>query len=58
MVDLGTRDTAERWPETNHVGLAKLAAERNVVANVAIRVNPDIDALTHEKIATGKAEKC
>ena len=36
--------------------LAKLAAERNVVANVAIRVNPDVDALTHEKIATGKAE--
>jgi len=36
--------------------LAKLAAKRNMVANVAIRVNPDVDALTHEKIATGKAE--
>ena len=36
--------------------LATLAAERNVIANVAIRVNPDVDALTHEKIATGKAE--
>lgn len=36
--------------------LAKLAAERDTVAKVAIRVNPDVDALTHEKIATGKAE--
>lgn len=36
--------------------LATLAAERNLVARIAIRVNPDVDALTHEKIATGKAE--
>ncbi|MBA4209469.1 MAG: diaminopimelate decarboxylase [Parvibaculum sp.] len=36
--------------------LSKLAAERGLVAHVAIRVNPDVDAKTHEKIATGKAE--
>ncbi|MFZ3033579.1 MAG: diaminopimelate decarboxylase [Parvibaculum sp.] len=36
--------------------LAALAAERNLIAKVAIRVNPDVDAQTHEKIATGKAE--
>lgn len=36
--------------------LASLAAERGLVARIAIRVNPDVDARTHEKIATGKAE--
>jgi diaminopimelate decarboxylase len=36
--------------------LATLAAERGLVAKIAIRVNPDVDAKTHEKIATGKAE--
>jgi diaminopimelate decarboxylase len=36
--------------------LAELAAARSEIAKVAIRVNPDVDALTHEKIATGKAE--
>ncbi|MBX3504131.1 MAG: diaminopimelate decarboxylase [Parvibaculum sp.] len=36
--------------------LSKLASERGVTAHVAIRVNPDVDAKTHEKIATGKAE--
>lgn len=36
--------------------LSKLASERGVTARVAIRVNPDVDAKTHEKIATGKAE--
>ncbi|MEX0838171.1 MAG: diaminopimelate decarboxylase [Parvibaculum sp.] len=36
--------------------LAALAEARGLVARVAIRVNPDIDAGTHEKIATGKAE--
>ena len=29
---------------------------RGAVAPIAIRVNPDIDALTHAKIATGKSE--
>ncbi|MBX3495521.1 MAG: diaminopimelate decarboxylase [Parvibaculum sp.] len=36
--------------------LASLAQARGLVARVALRVNPDIDAKTHEKIATGKAE--
>jgi diaminopimelate decarboxylase len=36
--------------------LSQLAASRGLTARVAIRVNPDVDAKTHEKIATGKAE--
>ncbi|MDO8421027.1 MAG: diaminopimelate decarboxylase [Parvibaculum sp.] len=36
--------------------LATLAAAQNKIAKIAIRVNPDVDAKTHEKIATGKAE--
>lgn len=36
--------------------LSRLAAERGVEACVSIRINPDIDANTHEKIATGRKE--
>jgi len=36
--------------------LAAIAERMGQVANVAIRVNPDVDAGTHEKISTGKAE--
>ena len=36
--------------------LSAIAAGRGAVAQVAIRVNPDVDALTHAKIATGKKE--
>ncbi|MCE9648561.1 MAG: diaminopimelate decarboxylase [Parvibaculum sp.] len=36
--------------------LSRLAAARGLTAKIAIRVNPDVDAKTHEKIATGKAE--
>jgi diaminopimelate decarboxylase len=36
--------------------LSKLAAERGLHANVSLRVNPDVDARTHEKIATGRKE--
>lgn len=36
--------------------LSEVAAELGVAAPVAIRVNPDVDARTHAKIATGKAE--
>ncbi|HEX4267090.1 MAG TPA: diaminopimelate decarboxylase [Steroidobacteraceae bacterium] len=32
------------------------AAARNVIAHAAVRVNPDVDALTHAKISTGKSE--
>ncbi|MGP0058386.1 MAG: diaminopimelate decarboxylase [Beijerinckiaceae bacterium] len=36
--------------------LAALAASRGQTARIALRVNPDVDAKTHVKIATGKAE--
>jgi diaminopimelate decarboxylase len=36
--------------------LSEVAAAMGAVAPVTIRVNPDVDARTHEKIATGKKE--
>ena len=36
--------------------LAALAAERGERAPACLRINPDVDAKTHEKISTGKAE--
>ncbi len=36
--------------------LSKVAAGRNAVAKIALRVNPDVDAKTHAKISTGKSE--
>ena len=36
--------------------LAELAAARGQSAPACLRVNPDVDAKTHEKISTGKAE--
>ncbi|MBC8339616.1 MAG: diaminopimelate decarboxylase [Rhodospirillales bacterium] len=36
--------------------LSEVAASLGLEANVSIRVNPDVDALTHEKITTGKSE--
>jgi diaminopimelate decarboxylase len=36
--------------------LATIAAAKGRVADISIRVNPDIDPKTHAKIATGKAE--
>jgi diaminopimelate decarboxylase len=36
--------------------LAAVAAGKGRTADISIRVNPDIDAKTHAKIATGKAE--
>jgi diaminopimelate decarboxylase len=36
--------------------LSRLASSRGAVAPIAIRVNPDVDARTHAKIATGKSE--
>ena len=35
--------------------LSEVAAARGVVARIAIRINPDIDAATHDKISTGRA---
>ena len=36
--------------------LSELARSQNWIARIALRVNPDVDAKTHAKIATGKAE--
>ncbi len=36
--------------------LAAVAKSMGVVARATIRVNPDVDALTHKKISTGKSE--
>lgn len=45
---------AESIPELHR--LSVMATARRQTARVAIRVNPDVDALTHAKIATGKKE--
>ncbi len=42
--------------EEEGIELAALSAARGRRANVALRVNPDVDAGTHGKISTGKAE--
>ena len=42
--------------EEEGVELSELAAERGKTAQCALRVNPDVDARTHAKISTGKAE--
>src|SRR5213080_1385156 len=34
--------------------LSSIAAGKGRVANISVRVNPDVDAKTHRKIATGK----
>ena len=36
--------------------LAEIAAAKGRVADISIRVNPDVDPKTHAKIATGRAE--
>lgn len=36
--------------------LQEVAKALDVVAQVAVRINPDVDALTHEKISTGKTQ--
>src|SRR6202050_5064208 len=36
--------------------LSRVASGRGALAPIAIRVNPDVDARTHAKIATGKSE--
>jgi len=36
--------------------LSEVAKARGRIARIAFRVNPDVDAKTHHKIATGKAE--
>ena len=36
--------------------LQGLAQARNAIARASVRINPDVDALTHAKISTGKSE--
>jgi diaminopimelate decarboxylase len=36
--------------------LSELAHSKDLTARIALRVNPDVDAKTHAKISTGKAE--
>jgi len=36
--------------------LSSIAASKGRVANISLRVNPDVDARTHAKIATGRSE--
>lgn len=36
--------------------LSSIAAEKGRKARISLRINPDVDARTHAKIATGKAE--
>src|SRR5262249_52745332 len=44
----------ESLPELHR--LSAVAAARGATARIAIRVNPDVDALTHAKLTTGKKE--
>lgn len=61
---LGGADIEDRGPvglfnvesESELEVLAEVAAERGVVARACIRVNPDVDARTHEYTTTGKEE--
>jgi diaminopimelate decarboxylase len=36
--------------------LSSIASVRGATAKIALRVNPDVDAMTHAKISTGKSE--
>jgi diaminopimelate decarboxylase len=42
--------------EPELIALSRVAASLGTTAPITIRVNPDVDAKTHEKIATGKKE--
>ena len=42
--------------EPEMVALSGVAARLGVTAPITVRVNPDVDAKTHEKISTGRAE--
>ena len=42
--------------ESELEALNEVALAKNAIAPVALRVNPDVDAKTHAKISTGKAE--
>ncbi|WP_406870946.1 diaminopimelate decarboxylase [Thioclava sp. 'Guangxiensis'] len=55
VLDGGIRQfNVESEPEL--LAISDIAAAKGLKAPIAIRVNPDVDAKTHEKIATGKSE--
>jgi diaminopimelate decarboxylase len=54
-LDVGIGQFNLELEEEGHV-LAELAAARGLTAPATLRVNPDVDAGTHAKISTGKAE--
>src|SRR3546814_19340037 len=43
--------------EPEGIALAEIALAKETTAQAVLRVNPDVDAGTHAKISTGKAEK-
>lgn len=45
---------AESWSEIRNIN--RIANEVNKTAQIAIRINPDVDAKTHAKTTTGKKE--
>jgi len=49
-----TRINVESNPELDMLSRAAIAT--GITADVSIRINPDVDAKTHEKITTGKSE--
>jgi len=54
-IETGVRQiNVESIPEIE--ALSRVASDLGRIADIAIRVNPDVDARTHEKIATGKRE--
>lgn len=42
--------------EPELIQLSRIATEKGRTARVSLRINPDVDARTHAKISTGKAE--
>ncbi|WP_406721435.1 MULTISPECIES: diaminopimelate decarboxylase [Thioclava] len=55
VLDGGIRQfNVESEPEL--LAISEIAAAKGLKAPIALRVNPDVDAKTHEKIATGKSE--
>ncbi|KEP71251.1 diaminopimelate decarboxylase [Thioclava dalianensis] len=55
VLEQGIRQfNVESEPEL--LAISQIAAKLGVSAPIALRVNPDVDAKTHEKIATGKSE--
>ena len=49
-----TRINVESDPELDM--LSEVASGLGITADIAVRINPDVDAKTHEKITTGKSE--